>query len=82
MPLFGTPQVAAGAWRLRSARQNTARALYQITPAPPRPVQARSEPRPAIGQQAPAIEQHIHHHWHGVSPEDVAELIRRDNEQE
>jgi len=41
-------------------------------PAAPwqRAVQAPREPRPAI-------EQHVHHHWHGISPEDVAAIIER-----
>jgi hypothetical protein len=41
-------------------------------PAPPwqRAVQAPWEPRPAI-------EQHVHHHWHGISPEGVAAIIER-----
>jgi hypothetical protein len=37
-------------------------------------VQAPREPRAAI-------EQHVHHHWHGVTPEDVAAIIRRQQDQ-
>ena len=71
----GAGLVAAGAWRLRSGRQDTARVLYQVTPAPPRASPLPSEPRPAI--EAP---REVHLHLYGVSAEEVAAAIRnRDN---
>jgi hypothetical protein len=39
----------------------------------PTVVRAVQAPR----EQRPAIEQHVHHHWHGISPEDVAEIIEQ-----
>ena len=69
--------VALVAFRVSYRDQETARALYRVTPAPPRPAPLRSEPRPAI--EAP---RQVHLHFHGVDPADVAELIRRHNEQE
>jgi hypothetical protein len=27
--------------------------------------------------EAPRPEAHVHHHWHGVDAEDVAEILRR-----
>jgi hypothetical protein len=45
-------------------------------PAPTvaRAVQAPREPRPAI-------EQHVHHHWHGVSAAEIAAIIERNRQQ-
>ena len=55
-------------------------------PAPPwqRAVQGTPAPRAvqAPREQRPAIEQHVHHHWHGISPEDVAAIIARQQEGE
>jgi hypothetical protein len=38
-------------------------------------VQDRAEPRALPAPQ----EVHVHHHWHGVTAEDVAEILARDN---
>jgi hypothetical protein len=48
-------------------------------PAPPpwRATAASREPRQVTSGQPKAIEQHVHHHWHGTSPEDMAEILRR-----
>jgi hypothetical protein len=50
-------------------------------PAPPsqRAVQGAPAPRAvqAPREQRPAIEQHVHHHWHGISPEDIAAILNR-----
>jgi hypothetical protein len=75
--------VAAVAFRLRQERMNKD---ARVRPAPPpwRPVQARREPRalsptrPRAVGQAPR-EVHVHHHWHGVSGEEVAAIIQRQN---
>ena len=63
------------AFRVSRGRQNAARVLYQVTPAPPRPPPLPSQPRPAI--EPPRPEVHVHHHWHGLDAEDVAEILRR-----
>jgi MFS family permease len=46
------------------------------------PLQAQATiVRPAAAQlppaAPPAIENHVHHHWHGVSAEEVAAILRR-----
>jgi hypothetical protein len=71
----GAGLVAAGAWRLRSGRQDTARVLYRVTPAPPRPSPLPSQPRPAI--EAP---RQVHLHFHGTDPAEVAAIIRQQQE--
>ena len=45
--------------------------------APPwRPgILAQQRPAQALPQQPRAIEQHIHYHWHGVSAEDVVQML-------
>jgi hypothetical protein len=45
----GAALVAAGAWRLRQARPDTARVIHRITPAPARPSPLSSQARQAIG---------------------------------
>lgn len=54
-------------------------------PAPPwqRAVQGTPASRAvqAPRDQRPAIEQHVHHHWHGISPEAVAAIIRQQEDQ-
>jgi uncharacterized membrane protein YebE (DUF533 family) len=69
--------VAFIAYRIRHRDTNADRAMHRITPAEPRPAKALPEPRPAI---EPAAEVHIHHHWHGVDAEDVAAIIRHQQE--
>jgi len=71
----GAGLVASGAWRLRSGRQDTARVLYRVTPAPPRPSPLPSQPRPAI--EAP---RQVHLHFHGTDPAEVAAIIRQQQE--
>jgi hypothetical protein len=78
--VVGVGVVAYVAFRVSRKGQETPRLAYRATVAPPRTSVARPEPRPSIGQQAPAIEQHVHHHWHGVTAEDVAAIIRRQEE--
>ena len=59
--------------------------VQRSLPAPPwqRTVQGAPSPRAVQPSrvQRPAIEQHVHHHWHGVTPEDVAAIIRRQEEE-
>jgi hypothetical protein len=69
--VVGVALVAFGAWRLRQTRQEPARALYRVTPAPPKQSPLPTGPRPAIEQRA------IHLHLHGVSAEDLAAIIER-----
>ena len=59
------------AYRLRH-RRNLPGAARAIPPA--RAAQPLPMPRPAIGH---AREVHVHHHWHGVSAEDVAAILDR-----
>jgi hypothetical protein len=68
--------VAFIAYRIRHRDTNADRAVYRITPAEPRPARALPQTPRAIGQ--PAV--HIHHHWHGVDAEDVAAIIRHQQE--
>ena len=75
--VVGAGVVAYVAFRVSHRGQEAARVLYSVTPAPTKPPPLRAEARPAIGQQAPAIEQHVHHHWHGVSAEEVADILSR-----
>jgi hypothetical protein len=67
----GAALVAAGAWRLRQTRPDTARVIHRITPAPARPSPLSSQARQAIG--AP---REVHLHLYGVSAEAVAAAIR------
>jgi hypothetical protein len=51
------------------------------------PLQARAtiirpQSRALPGPQPPAIENHVRHHWHGVSAEEVAAIIRRQESHE
>jgi hypothetical protein len=65
--------VALAAYRVH--RWRAGGTLQRSLPAPPwRPaVQAPREP-------PPAIEQHVHHHWHDVSAAEVAAIIRAQQE--
>ena len=45
--------VALVAFRVSRGRQEAARVLYRVTPAPPRPAPLRSEPRPVIEAPRP-----------------------------
>jgi uncharacterized membrane protein YraQ (UPF0718 family) len=67
--------VALVAFRVSRGRQETARVLYRVTPAPLKPSPLPSAPPTAI--EAP---RQVHLHFHGVDPADVAELIRRQQE--
>jgi hypothetical protein len=63
------------AWRWRHPRPYAARAV----PAPiqsPRAARPLSPPRRAA-LPPPAGQVHIHHHWHGVSAEEVAAIIEQ-----
>jgi hypothetical protein len=71
--LAGAGVVALIALRLRRMRPDMTRVVHRITPAPPRAAAGRTAPQ-AIG---PAPEVHVHHHWHGVSAEDVAAILAR-----
>jgi hypothetical protein len=69
---------------VRVHRWRTGAPARVSVPAPP-PWRATAAPRASrqvTSAPPPAIEQHIHHHWHGVDAADVAELIRRHGEQE
>jgi hypothetical protein len=75
---------AVAAWRLHRWRHPGA---ARVTALPPGSAQAAQALPPqqqtAIEQpQAQAIESggqvHIHHHWHGITAEDVAEILRRE----
>jgi hypothetical protein len=70
--VMGAGVMAYVAFRVSRGRQEPARALYRVTPAPPKPRALPSEPGPAI--EAP---RQLHLHFHGTDPADVAELIRR-----
>jgi hypothetical protein len=65
-------------WRLRhkaTRPQLAARERQRAIPASRAPWQAvQREQQQAIG---PAAEVHVHHHWHGATAEDVAELLDR-----
>jgi len=69
----GVALVAARVHRWRAG--GTTRAFP--SPALPRAVQAPREPRQVASGQPPALEQHVHHHWHRVTAEDVAAIIRQ-----
>jgi hypothetical protein len=64
--------LALVAFRVSHRGQETARALYRVTSAPPQPSPLPSELRPAI--EAP---RQVHLHFHGADPAEVAEIIRR-----
>jgi hypothetical protein len=65
--------VALIALRLRRTRPGMARVVHRITPAPPRAAAGRAEPQTI---EAPR-EVHVHHHWHGVSADEVAAILAR-----
>jgi hypothetical protein len=73
----GAGLVALGAFHVSRRRQETPRLAYPATLSPPRPARLPSEPRPAI--EPP---RQLHLHFYGVEAEDVAELIRRHNDQQ
>lgn len=59
------------------ARRSLARGLAPPPlPAPPRWQAVQHDQRQAIGQ---APEVHVHHHWHGVSAEEIAAILDRQN---
>jgi hypothetical protein len=62
-------------WRWR--RWQAARAAGQLHGAavPPLHGEARAAQPPT--QPAPAIERHMHHHWHGVSAAEIAAITGR-----
>jgi hypothetical protein len=67
---------------VRVHRWRTSAPARASLPAPPswRAIQTPPAPRPLPASRPPAIEQHVHHHWHGVSAEDVAAIIARQQE--
>ena len=73
--VVGVGVVAYVAFRVSHRHQETARALYRVTPATAKPAPLPSEPRRAIEAHRPEV--HMHHHWHGVDADDVAEILRR-----
>jgi hypothetical protein len=68
----GAGGLALVAFRVSHRGQKTARVLYRVTPAPPRPSALPSEPRRAIERGG-----HLHLHFHGVDAADVAAIIRQ-----
>jgi uncharacterized membrane protein YebE (DUF533 family) len=67
--------VAFTAYRVRRRRSLPTAARVLQPPGQARAAQPLPAPqRPAI-EPAPAV--HIHHHWHGVDAEDVAAVLRR-----
>jgi len=64
---------------LRAHRWRTGAPARVSVPAPPpwRATAAPTEPRQLPRSRPAAIKQHIHHHWHGGTPEDVGAIIRR-----
>jgi hypothetical protein len=75
--LAGVALVGFIAWRVHRYRHPDGARDTALPPGAARAAQPLPQPRRAAAGQAPAIEQHIHHHWHGVTPEDVAAIIRR-----
>jgi hypothetical protein len=71
----GAGLVAYVAFWVSRGRQETARALYRVAPAPPRPSPLPSAPPPAI--EAP---RQVHLHFHGADPAEVAAIIRQQQE--
>jgi hypothetical protein len=67
---------------VRVHRWRTGGTTLVSLPAPPpwRTTAAPREPQQVTSGQPRAIEQHVHHHWHGVSAEDVAAAIRSQQE--
>ncbi len=63
-------------WRWRRSRPEAARIVPLQSPVPVRAAHPLPQPPPAI-EQAPEV--HVHHHWHGVSAEDVAAILRDGN---
>lgn len=61
------------AWRARSSRLDRTTDVSFITPAQMRAVQARSAPQQAL----PAAEVHHHIHLHGLTDDQLAEIINR-----
>ncbi len=68
----GAGAVALVAFPVSRGRQESARALHRVTPAPARPSPLRSEPRAAI--EPP---RQVHLHLHGVSADEIAAAIRQ-----
>ena len=63
-------------WRWRRSRPEAARTRASPSPVPVRAAHPFPPPPPAV-KQAPEV--HVRHHWHGVSAEDVAAIIRDGN---
>ena len=66
--------VAFIAYRVRRRRSLPVAARVLPSPVQARAAQPLPEPRTALGH---APEVHVHHHWHGVSAEDVAAVLDR-----
>jgi hypothetical protein len=80
MTFVGIAALASGGgwlwWRLSHRPQRQLQMQYQ-------PQMTSRWGRPGLPQdQAQPIEQHVHHHWHGISAEDVAAVVRRQREHE
>jgi hypothetical protein len=65
-------------WRWR--RSEAARAAGQLHGAAVPPLHGEARAAQPLPQPRPAIEQHVHHHWHGVSAKDVAAILRRQDQ--
>jgi hypothetical protein len=66
------------AYRLRRGRHKSAARATALPTGVVRAARRLSEP-PWRAIEPPAV--HVHHHWHGVNAEDVAEIIRRQQDQ-
>jgi hypothetical protein len=64
-------------WRWRRSRLDVARAVGQRHGAVVPPLHGEARAAQPLRQPPPAIEQHVHHHWHGVSAAGIAAIIGR-----
>jgi hypothetical protein len=62
-------------WRWR--RPEAARAVGQLRRAAVPPLHGEARAPQPLPPPWPAIEQHVHHHWHGVSAAEIAAIIGR-----
>lgn len=74
LSLAGVGLAAVIAYRVHRWRAGGTTPVSLPAPTVARAVQAPTQPRPAIERPQ---EVHVHHHWHGVDAEDVAEILRR-----
>jgi hypothetical protein len=59
-------------WRWRRTHMDAARARPPLHGAVVPPLHGEARAAQPLPAPRPAIEQHVHHHWHGVSAKDVA----------